>query len=61
MYFLESTLFRAADNERRFLSGCLLVVCLLVADAAKVLEFSAGADVDVVEVVSLSDGDDREA
>ena len=62
-YFLESTLFRAgsssaADDECRFLSGFLLDFGLLVADAAKVIEFS---DVFGVEVVSSSAGDGREA
>ena len=61
-YFLESTLFRAGsssdDDECRFLSGFLLDFGLLVADAAKVLEFS---DVFGVEVVSSSAGDGREA
>jgi hypothetical protein len=61
-YFLESTLFRAgsssAADECRFLSGFLLDFCLLVADAAKVLEFS---DVFGVEVLSSSAGDGREA
>ena len=63
---LHLALFRAgsssaADDECRFLLGFLLVVCLLVADAAKVLEFSAEADVFGVEVVSSSAGDGREA
>jgi hypothetical protein len=61
--FLHLALFRAgsssaADDECRFLSEFLLVVCLLVADAAKVLEF---LDVFGVEGVSSSDGDGREA
>ena len=64
-YFLQSALFRAGsssdDDECRFLSGFLLDFGLLVADAAKVLEFSAEADVFGVEVVSSSDGDGREA
>ena len=65
-YFLQSTLFRAGsssddDDECRFLSGFLLDFGLLVADAAKVLEFSAEADVFGVEVVSSSAGDGREA
>jgi hypothetical protein len=62
-YFLQSTLFlagssSAADDECRFLSGFLLDFCLIVADAATVLEFS---DVFGVEVVSPSDGDGPEA
>ena len=65
-YFLQSALFRtgsssAADDECRFLSAFLLDFCLLVADAAKELEFSAEADVFGVEVVSSSAGDGREA
>ena len=59
---LHLALFRAGSSsaaaEYRFLSGFLLVVCLLVADAAKVLEFS---DVFGVEGVSSSAGDGREA
>ena len=63
-YFLQSALFRAgsssaADDECRFLSGILLDFGLLVvADAAKVIEFS---DDFGVEVVSSSAGDGREA